>query len=533
MRSLLVLVRHDLRRDRWMILWWCVGGALLYWSQAYGVVGAYTSQAQFSRMAVAVEDNAAFIAMLGPARALDTVGGQVAWQATAFGAIVAGLMSMFIVGRHTRAEEESGRDELVRSLEVTRRAPLTAALLVALLANVVLGAVVSAALIAYRPADPVLAGLPLPVTDSVATGVGVTLVGWVFSATALVAAQLTQSTRGMYGIAGVVIGASYGLRAVGDVGNHALSWIGPIGWYQAMHPYSGLRWWPVLLMLAAALVATVAAYVVFERRDFASGVLADRPGPADAGAGLRSGIGLAWRLQRGAVVGWTVGLVFTGLAYGSIGDSVKELLGNSDFARAMGAGVTDNLVDGFYATANVMIALVACGFAISSALRPRAEEESGHAEALIATGLSRGTWLAGHVLVTVAGTAVVLLAGGFAMGAAYAATTGDGGAVLRLGPPVLAYVAPVLVLSGVARLLFGLAPRLLVVAWLPLVFATAVLVFGDILRIPQWVRDISPFQHVPLVPAQDFALLPVAVIAAVAAALSIAGQFAFRQRDIG
>ena len=45
-------------------------------------------------------------------RALNTIGGQVTWQATAFGAIVAGLMSMFLVGRHTRAEEESGRDEL-------------------------------------------------------------------------------------------------------------------------------------------------------------------------------------------------------------------------------------------------------------------------------------------------------------------------------------------------------------------------------------------------------------------------------------
>ena len=71
-------------------------------------------------------DNAAFIAMAGPARALNTVGGQVAWQASAFGAIVAGMMSMFLIGRHTRAEEESGRDELVRAAvrsAGTRRSP--------------------------------------------------------------------------------------------------------------------------------------------------------------------------------------------------------------------------------------------------------------------------------------------------------------------------------------------------------------------------------------------------------------------------
>ena len=40
--------------------------------------------------------------MTGPARALNTIGGQVTWQSTAFGAITAGLMSMFLLGRHTR-----------------------------------------------------------------------------------------------------------------------------------------------------------------------------------------------------------------------------------------------------------------------------------------------------------------------------------------------------------------------------------------------------------------------------------------------
>ena len=44
------------------------------------------------------------------------------WQAAAFGVVCAGLMSMFVVGRHTRAEEESGRDELLRAAPVGRYA---------------------------------------------------------------------------------------------------------------------------------------------------------------------------------------------------------------------------------------------------------------------------------------------------------------------------------------------------------------------------------------------------------------------------
>ena len=113
-------VRAYLRRDRWMLLWWSVGVAVLYWSQAVSIDGLYTSQAELDQAAASMEGNAGFIAMTGPARALNTVGGQVTWQSAAFGAIAAGLMSMFLVGRHTRAEEESGRDEMLRSAAVGR-----------------------------------------------------------------------------------------------------------------------------------------------------------------------------------------------------------------------------------------------------------------------------------------------------------------------------------------------------------------------------------------------------------------------------
>ena len=247
-----LLVRTFLRRDRWMMLWWSVGIAVLYWSQAVSLEGMYATQAEFDRAAAVMGSNAAFVAMAGPARALNTIGGQVTWQATAFGAVAAGLMSMFIVVRHTRAEEETGRDELLRASAVGRRATTAASLVVALLANLLAGALVAASLIAF----------PLATADSIALGVGVAAAGAVFAGTALLAAQLTSSARAAYGLTGVVLGAAYVLRAIGDVGAPALSWLSPIGWYQAMHPFSGLRWWPVLLLaLAAAVMGSNAAFV--------------------------------------------------------------------------------------------------------------------------------------------------------------------------------------------------------------------------------------------------------------------------------
>ena len=58
-----VLLRAYLRRDRWMLAWWTVGGAILYWSQAISVEGLYRTQAEFDRAAQAMESNAALIAI--------------------------------------------------------------------------------------------------------------------------------------------------------------------------------------------------------------------------------------------------------------------------------------------------------------------------------------------------------------------------------------------------------------------------------------------------------------------------------------
>ncbi len=516
------LLRLFFRRDRWMVLWWVLAITLTYYSQAVSVDGLYTTQAEFDRAAASMGGNMAFVAMAGPPRALNTIGGQVAWQSTAFGAILAGLMSMFLVGRHTRAEEEIGRDELLRAAPVGRLATTTAALLTALAASLLAGALVAVSLVSY----------PLAAADSVALGVGLTLCGWVFTGTALVAAQLTSSTRAMYGLTGAALGLAYVLRAMGDVGNAALSWLSPIGWYQRMYPFSGLRWWPALLLLAAAAVGVAAAYVLFGRHDHGAGLLAVRPGPERAPPGLRSGWGLAWRLHRGAVVGWCLGIFLMGLAYGALGDEVGDVLGDSEASREMFVQAAGELVEGFYATAILLLAMVGSGFAVSSALRPRSEEESGRLEPLVATALSRSRWLLGHVAMTVFGILAVAVAAGLGLGAGYTLATGDTGAVGRYGSAALAYLPAVFVLAALARLVYGALPGAAVVAWLPLAFCAVVLVFGELLRFPTWVRDLSPFEHLALVPAEDFRWGSFLGVLAVAVGLSLAGQLAFRRRDL-
>ncbi|WP_305092250.1 ABC transporter permease [Prescottella sp. R16] len=515
------LTRFALRRERFALVLWVLAGTFVYYSQAVGVGITYPTQAELDTVAASMQGNAAMIAMAGPPRALDTVGGQVAFQASAFGMIVAGLMSMVLVGRHTRADEEAGRDELIRSGVVGRHATFAAATILAVLVNVLYGVAVVAALVAYG----------LPVAGSTALGVGATCAGLVFTAIALLVAQLTGSTRTMYGITGAAIAVAYVLRAVGDVGNGVASWLSPLGWGQAMRPYAGEIWWPALLSLAVAVVVAAAAMQVLDHRDAGAGVFVPRPGPGRASRALHGELGLAWTLQRGTLIGWTVGMLLGGAAFGTIGNDVGDLLGDVDIGELLGYE-NASLIDAFYAMAAAMLAMIASAYAISAALRPRAEELAGRVEPLLSTALTRLRWTASHVTVTLVGSAVVVAAAGLGMGVMYAIVAGDGSQVVRLFAATLAYLPAVWLLAGVTVVLYGFVPRAAVAAWTALAFCFVVLMFGVTLRFPSWLMSVSPFDNLPLVPAVAFDPVPAAVTTGVAVLLCTAGLLAFRRRDV-
>jgi ABC-2 type transport system permease protein len=219
-----------------------------------------------------------------------------------------------------------------------------------------------------------------------------------------------------------------------------------------------------------------------------------------------------------------------GISFGTIGNDVEDMMGSSDFSESIlqnGSSGTDS----FYGFAILMIALIASGFTISSALRPLSEEDAGRVETLLATALHRRTWLLGHVAMTVLGSAIVLVAGGMGLGLGFAMVTGDGSAMGRYVGAMLSYLAPVLLLGAIARLLHGVVPRFAFLAWVGLAFCVVVMFFGELLRFPEPVLDVSPFSHLALAPAEDVRWLPVVAVGLVALLLSAAGQVAFRRRD--
>src|SRR5687768_17226027 len=126
-----VMVRLVLRRDRVRLPVWIfaiVGFVLLF---AGVLPSRFPTEADRQARAVLMESPAAQ-AMSGPGYGLDdyTYGAMVANELLGFPAVLVALMSIFVLIRHTRAEEETGRSELVRSSLVGRHAMTAAALTV-------------------------------------------------------------------------------------------------------------------------------------------------------------------------------------------------------------------------------------------------------------------------------------------------------------------------------------------------------------------------------------------------------------------
>ncbi|MET0522694.1 MAG: ABC transporter permease, partial [Jiangellaceae bacterium] len=281
------------------------------------------------------------------------------------------------------------------------------------------------------------------------------------------------------------------------------------------------------------LLVTVAV-VLLAHRDFGAGLVRSRPGRARASVLLRDAYALAWRLQRGALVGWAAGLALLGVAYGSIADSIEQYVRDNPEIAEFLTGGADDILDAYLAVTAGMAALLAAAYGVTSVLRARAEETSGRAEVVLATPTSRWTWLAAQLSVALAGTALTLVAFGVGEGLAYGISVSDLGQVPRLAGVALAYLPAVWLVVGVTVLAFGWLPRpAAIIAWVVVAYCAIITLFADSFDLPDWSRQASPMEHTPRVPLDSATATPFVLLAVLAATLIGAGYAGLRRRDVG
>src|SRR5262249_24928839 len=156
----------------------------------YGFKKVLPTATAREKFAVGAGHNPALLSLYGPFYG-SSLGSFTAWRDAAIAALLAGLMSIFIVVRHTRADEESGRLELVGGTAVGRHAALAAALVLAVGANLVIGVVMTAVHIL----------LGLPAVGAILLAAGIVGSGLAFTGIAALTAQIGSTARSARGLA--------------------------------------------------------------------------------------------------------------------------------------------------------------------------------------------------------------------------------------------------------------------------------------------------------------------------------------------
>ena len=524
------LTRLALRRDRIMLPAWVYVVVIGVASNAYTFAKLYKTASSRAALVASGENNPALLFLYGRLNG-NSVGALTAWRYGVWGALFAALMSVFLVVRHTRGDEEAGRLELIGSARVGRQAPLASAIAVASLANVVLTVLLCVVL-------PVLG---LPAGGSVALALAIGTAGLAFTGISAAAAQFTSSARAARGLAAGVLGVAFLARAVGDStgasGPGWLTWVLPLGWTETLRPFAAERWWVLVLPLAVFAAGTGLAFSLAARRDHGAGLFPDRPGRPVASDALRGPFALAWRLQRSGLAGWAAGYAVLFAVCGAAGKGIGQLAATSgtltkEFTRIGGQSA---IVDAYLTSLMLLGGLIASAYGVSAVLRLHAEESEGTADPVLAGSVGRTRWGLSHLVVAVTGMAVLLAVAGVAAGLGYGLAVGGAGSeTARMLGAGLAELPAAAVLVGVAVLAFGAIPDgCVAIAWTAVGLTVLLSIFGQALQLSHWVLDISPFTHVPRLPGGAVDVAPLIWLSVIAISLCVSGLAGLRRRDIG
>jgi ABC-2 type transport system permease protein len=471
-------------------------------------------------------DNKAVRLFYGVPHDLLTSGGYAAWR-------VAGVLALFAAGwgllsavKSMRAEEDAGREELVLSGAVGRRASFTASIAAGLAGAAVLWAAVWVGLVAAK----------LPAGESALLALGTGGVALVFVGVGALVSQLASTRRLALELGVGVFAVAFVLRVIADTSETVdwMRWLTPLGWAEELRPFSGSEPAVLLLLLGAAAALIVGAGWIAMRRDIGEGLIHTSDTTEPDLRMLSSPASQALRDERGRLAAWLIGSGVFAVIIGVLADSVSSVNVSESLQQQLeklGAG-SITTASGYIAFCFLFFILVVCLFGSSQIAAARHEEADEQLETLLAEPVSRRAWLAGRLALAAGGATVIALATGVLAwaGAVSAGADVSFGDMVGAGANCLPIA---LLFLGLGALAFALFPRATVGISYGLVLLAFVWeLFGSLLDLPSWAVNLSPFHQVALVPSQDFKAAAAVVMLAVAGLASLLAIWRFESRDL-
>ena len=512
---------------------------------------------------MAMLENPALLAMVGPLYSMDvaTMGALYTLMMLVFMGIAVGIMNIFLVVRHTRADEEAGRYEVLRSLPCGRLANVNAAMLTAVVVNVAM-----AVLFAFTMwLGMSIVGEDMGLGAAAVWGAALGAVGLAFAGVAALFSQISANSRGASGFSFMLMGLFYFLRAGADMNPDDagfLAFLSPLGLMSRTWAYVHNNWWPILVIIGIAAGFTALAYKLCSIRDIDQGLIPARPGKAHGGLMLKTPLGLNFRLLRTSIIVWIIVLFITGLSYSFVLSDMENFIAGNPFYRDMLLGPTgllDQIIVEGMTTAQIsaqinavlgvaglsivqlfanmigfMMAMITAIPVLMFVLKAKAEEKAIRTELLVATPTSKTKYLMGFVIISFVSGVLMQVAqavGLYSMAGSVLENPADL-PLSFLMQSVLVYIPALWVMGGITVLLVGLFPRRIWLIWAYYGFTFFAMMYGRMLPDIAWMANLTTLGWVPQLPMDEISWPVLAVKAVLGIILAGVGIIFYRKRDI-
>ena len=229
-RAATVIARTTAKRAaRSAVVWGAVLGALVL-DLALSYHSRFPTAASREQFAQAFGHNTAFAAIFGPARRLDTAGGEVAWLCLSLLIILGAIWGLLTATRLLRGEEDAGRWELLLAGQTTRRQATGQAMTGLAAGWAVLWALTAGCTLAAGSRPDV----GFPVSASLFYATAATASAAMFLAVGALASQLAPTRRQANGLAAAVFAVAFLIRMAADSvsGLAWMRWASPLGWFE-------------------------------------------------------------------------------------------------------------------------------------------------------------------------------------------------------------------------------------------------------------------------------------------------------------
>lgn len=517
-----------LKREKVNIIIWIVAIFFITVGQAQSFVELYPTQEERQIVAESME-NPAMVALMGEAYGKEnyTLGALMSQQTLLFTIIAVAIMNILLINRNLRADEESGKVEMIRAAATGRLVNIGASLVICVCINVCLGVLISVGLFSLKIESMDLNG-------SMMYGMALAVSGMLFGAITAIMNQIFSGSRKSLGSSFVILGIAYLVRAIGDIGNAEVSMVSPLGWIMRTQVYVENNLWPVMISLVVTAMLFCAALMLNLKRDLGAGVFQEKRGRESATIFLKGPFGLASRIMRGEYIAWIFAIIILGLSFGSmLGEIEKQLQTNEMMMQIFTLGKDDGMLDQFITVIMSIAAMLSTIPVVSTIIRLKSEENANRLDNVISKAVSRNRLVTGFFAngLIVSVLLQVLFAVAFWL-AGKQVVNEQNFELCEILKSSLVYLPAIWIMLGVTLLLVGWFPKLTVGVWIYYAYSFFVIYLGGMLKLEQWTQKISPYGNVPNILIDNINYNTIFIMVLIFISLTTVGYVGYNRRDL-